>query len=85
MDVLTLAKSVSKSEFKEALHAFKQVNDAGLMVEFLDLVKEMELEGTDIMSCIYNASYDLLIDRETGKYKPEVEKLMPKSGENTHY
>lgn len=85
MDVLTLAKSVSKSEFKEALNYMKQVNDAGLMVEFLDLVKEMELEGTDIMSCIYNASYDLLIDRETGKFKPEVEKLIQTSGKNMSY
>lgn len=85
MNILELSKTVSKEEFKEALHAMKQVNDAGLMVEFLDLVKEMELEGTDLMSCIYNASYDLLIDRETGKYKPEVEKLMPKPGKNTNY
>lgn len=85
MYILTLAKSVSKSEFKEALNYMKQVNDAGLMVEFIDLIMEMELEGTDIMSCIHHAYYDLMIDSETGKYKPEVEKLIPTSGKNVSY
>jgi hypothetical protein len=85
MYILTLAKSVSKTEFKEALDCMKQINDAGLMIEFIDLVKEMELEGTDIMSCIYNANYDLLIDRETGKWKKELENLMPTSGKNITY
>lgn len=85
MNILELSKTVSKQEFKDALNCMKQVNDAGLMIEFIDLVKEMELEGTDIMSCIYNANYDLLIDRETGKWKKELENLMPTSGKNTTY
>jgi len=52
MDILTLAKKVRKSEFKEALDYMKEVNDAGLMVEFVDQVRNMELEGRDTMSCI---------------------------------
>lgn len=79
MDILTLAKKVHKSEFKEALDYMKEVNDAGLMVEFVSQVREMELEGRDIMSCIYSAYYDLLIDSDTGKYKKELERLIPNS------
>ena len=85
MDILTLAKNVDKVEFKEALDYLKQVNDAGLIVEFIDLVLEMEREGTDIMSCIHHAYYDLLIDSDTGKYKREVENLIPSSGKNSTY
>lgn len=85
MNILELSKTVSKGEFKEALNYIKQINDAGLMVEFLDLVKEMELEGTDLMSCIHHVYYDLMIDPETGKYKKELENLIPTSGKNTNY
>jgi len=79
MDILTLAKSLSKQEFKEALDYIKTVNDTGLMVEFVDQVRDMELEGRDTMSCIYSAYYDLLIDSDTGKYKKELERLIPNS------
>lgn len=82
MDILTLAKKVHKVEFKEALDYIKEVNDAGLLVEFIDLVKEMESEGRDIMSCIHSAYYDLLIDSDTGKYKSDVESLVSGSGGN---
>lgn len=85
MDILTLAKKVDKVEFKEALDYLKQVNDVGLLGEFFDLVIEMERGGTDIMSCIYHAYYDLLIDSDTGKYKREVENLIPSSGKNSTY
>jgi hypothetical protein len=79
MDILTLAKSLSKQEFKETLDYIKTVNDAGLMVEFILLVHEMENSGRDTMSCIYSAYYDLLIDSDTGKYKKELERLIPNS------
>jgi hypothetical protein len=79
MDILTLAKSLSKQEFKEALDYIKTINDTGLMVEFVDQVRDMELEGRDTMSCIYSAYYDLLIDSDTGKYKKELERLIPNS------
>ena len=85
MDILTLAKKVDKVEFKEALDYLKQVNDAGLIGEFFDLVMEMEREGTDIMSCIHHAYYDLLIDSDTGKYKTEVKNLVTGSGGNYNF
>jgi hypothetical protein len=82
MDILTLAKKVDKTEFKEALDYIKEVNDAGLLGDFFDLVMEMEREDRYIMSCIHSAYYDLLIDSDTGKYKAEVKNLVTGSGGN---
>lgn len=85
MDIITLAKKVDKEEFKEALNYIRQVNDAGLILEFFNLVMEMEREGTDIMSCIHYSYYDLLIDSDTGKYKSEVKNLVTGSGGNYNF
>lgn len=82
MDILTLAKKVDKTEFKEALDYIKEINDAGLLGDFFDLVMEMEREDRYIMSCIHSAYYDLLIDSDTGKYKAEVKNLVTGSGGN---
>ena len=82
MDILTLSKSLSKSEFKEALFCIEKVNDAGLLLEFIDLVNGFVRQGTDLDSAIHHANYDLLIDLETGKYKKEIENLVTGSGGN---
>jgi hypothetical protein len=82
LNILTLSQSLTKEQFTEALYCFEQINDAGLMVEFVDLVVELMEQGSSLDSAIHHANYDLLIDSETGKYKKEIEAFMPSSGKN---
>jgi hypothetical protein len=82
MDILNLSKQLDKQQFKEALDQIKEINDAGYIMEFLESVEVMQNQGTDLSSCIHYSWYDLLIDSDTGKWKPEVENAIERSGEN---
>lgn len=69
MDILSLSKQLEKDDFSDALDIIKQVNGQGVLVEFIESVNQMVEEGTDLMSSIHYAYYDLLINPETGKFK----------------
>lgn len=82
MNILQLSKTLSKEEFEDALDRIKEANNAGLIIEFIESVEFMHNQGTDLPSCIHYSWYDLLIDSDTGKFKPEVENLLERSGKN---
>lgn len=76
MYILNLSKSLSKSDFKEALDYMKTANDAGLLFELLELIDEFDDQGYGGMEAIHSAYWDILIDPDTGKYKPEIGNLV---------
>ena len=76
MYILNLSKSLSKSDFKEALDYMKTANDAGLLFELLELIEVFDAQGYGGMEAIHSAYWDTLIDSDTGKYKSEIENLV---------
>ena len=80
MDVLDLADSLTKDEIKELLGYLGPLNQAGLIKEFI-----YKVDPDSVAETMYHAYYDLMIDSETGKWKPEFKKLFPSPGVDPRY
>ena len=82
MDIITLAKKVDKAEFKEALNYINQVNDAGLILEFFDLVMEMEREERRRIRELTRKWIELYLQ---GKYELEEGEVLEEPDEEEDY
>ena len=80
MEVLELVKQLGKEEVRELLGYLKSLNEADLIEEFIYKVDPKRVAET-----MYSAWWDLMIDSETGKWKPELEKLFPSPGVDPNY
>jgi len=80
MEVLELVKQLSKEEIRELLGYLEQLNEAGLIEEFI-----YKVDPERVAETMYWAYYDLMIDSETGKWKPEFENLFPSTGKDPIY
>ena len=78
MEVLDLVKALNKAEIRELLRYAGQLNEAGLLEEFI-----LKVDPDNIAETMYLAYYDLMIDSETGKFKPEIQNLFPSSGRDS--
>jgi hypothetical protein len=80
MEVLELVDKLSQDEVKELLGYLAPLNEAGLIKEFI-----YKVDPDNIGETMYWAYYDLMIDSETGKWKPEFENLFPSTGKDPIY
>ena len=80
MEVLDLVKVLNKEETRELLRYATQVNEAGLLEEFV-----LKVDPDNVAGTMYYAWYDLMINFETGKWKPEFENLFSSPGKDTNY
>ena len=78
MEVLDLVKQLNRQEVRELLRYAEQLNEAGLLEEFI-----LKVDPERVAETMYYAYHDLLIDSETGKFKPEIQNLFPSSGKDS--
>lgn len=84
-DLLLVDLMTTKDEFTESLKYLSDAKKFGKLDEYVNRTNELLEETNQITTSMYSAWYDLFIDSETGKYKEEFEKLIPKPGKNTLY
>jgi hypothetical protein len=80
MEVLQLVNVLNKEETRELLGYLKSLNEADLIKEFI-----YKVDPERVAETMYSAWWDLMIDSETGKWKPELEKLFPSPGKDANY
>jgi hypothetical protein len=78
MEVLDLVKQLNKEEVHELLRYAGRLNEAGLLEEFV-----LKVDPDNVAETMYLAYYDLMIDSETGKFKPEIQNLFPSTGKDS--
>ena len=78
MEVLDLVKVLNKAEIRELLRYAVQLNEAGLLEEYI-----LKVDPERVAETMYLAYYDLMIDSETGKFKPEIQNLFPSAGKDS--
>lgn len=69
MEVLDVLKALNKAERAELIKYLTQLNEFDLIEAFIDRV-----DPNNIAETMYPAYFDLMIDSETGKSKPEFQK-----------
>jgi hypothetical protein len=77
MEVLDLVKALDKAEIRELLRYAGQLNEAGLLEEYV-----LNVDPDNVAETMYLAYYDLMIDSETGRFKPEIQNLFPSTGKD---
>jgi hypothetical protein len=85
LDIVKLSIDLSQEEFNDFLHYLKTINEKGVMSEWLVHWEAMVLEGTDYMSAMHYAYYDILIDPQTGSWKQELAPRITSSFDNLSY
>lgn len=80
MEVLELVNALNKEETRELLGYLKSLNEADLIKEFI-----YKVDPERVAESMHHAWYDLMIDSETGKWKPEFKKLFPSPGVDPKY
>lgn len=78
MEVLDLVKALDKAEIRELLRYVGQLNEAGLLEEYI-----LNVDPDNVAETMYPAYRDLMIDSETGGFKPEIQNLFPSSGKDS--
>jgi hypothetical protein len=78
MEVLELVKVLNKAEIRELLRYAGQLNEAGLLEEYI-----LKVDPSNVAETMYPAYYDLMIDSETGGFKPEIQNLFPSTGKDS--
>ena len=84
-NLLLVDLMTTKDEFTESLKYLSDAKKFGKLDEYINRTNELLEETNQITTSMYSAWYDLFIDSDTGKYKEEFEKLIPKPGKNTLY
>ena len=84
-DFLSIDWMTTQDEFEICLKQLSDAKKFGMIGEFIAKSEELFKETNDIPKAMHSAWYDLFIDSDTGKYKEEFEKLIPKPGKNTLY
>ena len=69
---------LNKAETRELLRYAAQLNEAGLLEEYI-----LNVDPSNVAETMYPAYYDLMIDSETGKFKPEIQNLFPSTGKDS--
>lgn len=75
----------TQDEFQECLKQMSDAKKFGMIDEFMFEANILLKETNDIPRAMYSTWYDLFINSETGKYKEEFEKLIPKPGKHVNY
>ena len=81
MNIYDLLDRLSKEEIAEALRYLPDLNEAGLIKEWIDKTGDIGYNQS-LSDAMYYAYYDLMIDSETGKFKSELQIHFQKSGKN---
>ena len=77
MEVLELVNVLNKQETRELLGYLNSLNEADLIKEFI-----YKVDPERVAETMHSAWWDLMIDSDTGKWKPELEKLFPSTGKD---
>ena len=72
LDIVKLSQDLSQEDFSDFLNYLKQINEKGVMKEWLPIWESMVSEGTDPMSSMHYSYYDILIDPQTGDWKTDL-------------